>query len=155
MHSAAVDLSIRFGSLRVLSEIYLPYGLIPQAPMLSDTTDFRVISYRSNDFTLSDGGQTGDSICVKLLRLYSRSQRKLVAAKQVNLRLHSQPSSECSEFPEVLSRINEVETYFTPLLNSRPWGVGHSCSREDYLLSHNSLGPERERYAILAETSGS
>ena len=61
-------------------------SLPPQARMLYDTTYFKIgpASYRSRDSTLSCGGRTGDSFCVKLLRLYSRSQRKLVATKQVN-----------------------------------------------------------------------
>lgn len=84
-HSAVVDLSAGLGSLGVSSEIRLARGPAPNAAMLPDTTDFEVdrVLYRSNDFTISDGGRTSDSFCVKLLRIYSCSQRKLIATKQV------------------------------------------------------------------------
>jgi hypothetical protein len=86
VRSAAVDWSVRFSSFRVLSKVCLAHGLTPEAYMLSDTTDFKFdrVSFRSNDFIIPDGAPTGDSFCVKLLRLYSHSQRKLVAIKQVN-----------------------------------------------------------------------
>lgn len=78
-------MSVRFGSFRVLSEICLAHGLAPEAYMLSDTTDFKIdrASFRSSDFSPPGEGRTGDSFCVKLLRIYSRSQRKLIATRQV------------------------------------------------------------------------
>lgn len=90
VRSAAVDSSVRFGSFRVLSEVCLAHGLAPESYMLSDKTDFKIdrVSFRSDDLTVpSVGGRMGDSFSVKLLRLYSRSQRKLVATKQVQCHL--------------------------------------------------------------------
>lgn len=89
--SAAINWNVRFGPLGVLSELCLAYGITPDTCVLSEKTDFKVDKalYKSNDladFRMEGAGQreTGGSVCVKLLRLYSHSGRKLVAIKQVN-----------------------------------------------------------------------
>ena len=91
VRSAAVNLNVRFGPLGVLSELCLAHGITPDTCIFSDKTDFKIdrSSYESEgfaDFETEGTGraQTSDSVCVKLLRLYSRSDRRLVAIKQAS-----------------------------------------------------------------------
>jgi len=115
--------------------------------MLSDKMDFKIdrALHKSNNFpdsrTKETGReQTGGSVCVKLLRLYSRSERKLAAVKQVSNLSFQVESGRESHFSEVLSRISPVETDFTSELGSRLWGFGYLVSREDQLRRYNTLG---------------
>jgi len=125
VHSAAVNLNVEFGSFKVLSELCLKHGITPGACMLSDKTDFKIdrLFYKSNDptdhRTGGTGGRTGDTVYVKLLRLHSRSERKLVAVKQVN-NIDSRVAGEYLHSPDVSPRSSEVETDFTPELSFRP-----------------------------------
>lgn len=122
VRSAAVNWNVRFGSFGILSELCLAHGITPDACVLSDKTDFKIdrTLYKSKRFPNCETGreQTGGSVCVKLLRLYSHSERKLTAIKQVRNVVSRVESGE-SHFPEVLSRIGAVETDFTPELGSR------------------------------------
>lgn len=126
VRSAAVNLNVRFGSFKVLSELCLAHGIAPDACMLSDRTDFKIDRelYTSNDSTNSrtdgtGGVRRGDSVCVKLLRVYSRSDRKLLAVKQVS-RTTSKDTNRCLHLSEVLLRINAVETDLAPKLGFCP-----------------------------------
>lgn len=90
MRTAAADWNVRFGSLGVLSELSIAHGITPDAWTFSDKTDLKIdrASHQpdnpANSHTERAGqGQSGSSVNVKLLRLQSRSERKLVAIKQV------------------------------------------------------------------------
>ena len=88
VRSAAVNLNVRIVPSGVLSELCLAHGVTPDACILSDRTDFKIdrALYKSNGFTDPHlGGQAGDSVRVRLLRLHSRSQKRLVAIKQVSI----------------------------------------------------------------------
>jgi hypothetical protein len=125
VHSAAVDWNIEIGSFDVPSELHPVHGITPAISILSDERDFKTdrASYKPDDLTDSregeTGGQTSDSICVKLLRRHPCSQAGLVAIKQVS-NSTPQVASERSHLPEVLPRISEVEKDFTPELSPHP-----------------------------------
>ena len=90
VRSSTVNLNVRIGSFGVLSELCLAHAITPDACVLSDKTDFKIdrALYKPNDCTNppagGTGGQSADWVSVKLLRLHSRSQAKLVAIKQVS-----------------------------------------------------------------------
>ena len=126
MHSAAVDWNIEIGSFDVPSEFRPVHGITPAISILSDERDSKTdrASYKPDDLTDSREGETGegetsDSICVKLLRRHPCSQAGLVAIRQVSSST-PQVASEHSHLPEVLPRISEVETDFTPELGPHP-----------------------------------
>jgi hypothetical protein len=90
MRAAAVSWNVRFGSLGVLSEFSLAHGITLDTWAVSDKTGFRIdrSSHKPDNLANSQTeragqGQISSSVCVKLLRLQSRSERKLVAIKQV------------------------------------------------------------------------
>jgi len=122
VHPTAVNLNVGFGSFKVLSELLLAHGITPDVCMLSDKTDFKIdrVLYKSNDPTDprsgGTGGQTDDAVCVRLLRLHSRSERKLAAVKQVD-RVELLVAGEHSHSPDVLPRSSEVETDLTSELS--------------------------------------
>ena len=123
MRSAAVNSDVRIGPFGVLSELFLFHGITPAPYLFFDKTCFKIdpALYRPNDPAdfQTRGTRGGDWICVRLLRLRSRSQGRLALIKQVNI-IISQIASGRLYFPEVSSRIDEVETHFTPELSSRP-----------------------------------
>ena len=89
MRSATVNVNVRFDSLGVLSGLCLVDGVTPDECVFSDEADLK-IDGASHAHRLTDSSTGGarvgkpDDFCVKLLRLHSRYERKLVAIKQVS-----------------------------------------------------------------------
>ena len=138
-----VDAGVKFGPMSVLSEICLPHGLTPGTCTLLDTAGFKIdrVLFKSKDSSTPRECRTGDEFCVKLLGLYSRSQRKLSATRQVRELRLAQVTNHCSRSPEVLSRVDQVEADFTQELRTRLRGIRCLLPRKDCPRCDDPLGP--------------